>query len=289
METRALAESRLYFVVRHYVDAPTLQKLRNQGRRFTVPETIDVARQVLEALTPAHRQNLPHGGVKPSNLFLLPDGRVLLGDPTMPPQAGGDRQRLAYDYRYAAPETFRGGGAPGPAAEPVRAGLRDLRAAVRGTAVRLRQPVRAGGDAHPRRRAAARRTLPRIGCGRRCGGDAVAGEGAGRAIWVGDGGAGGARRMAYLVAGPTNGVGGRHGFGRAAATPRAWRYATLNSIVPQEVPAVFETSAVGNMEPAAAEPTPKVIGAVILRAARARCDGRGLQGAGISPWNAMSP
>ncbi len=89
METRALTESRLYFVVRHYVDAPTLQRLRDQGRRFAIPEAIDVVRQVLEALTPAHRQNLPHGGVKPSNLFLYPDGRVVLGDPSLPPQASG--------------------------------------------------------------------------------------------------------------------------------------------------------------------------------------------------------
>jgi len=117
VDTRALPERGLYYTVRDYVEAPTLQKLRDQGRRFGQAEVIAVARQALDALTPAHRQGLAHGGVKPSNLFLFPDGRLVVGDPSLPVPGEGDRDRLAYDYRYAAPETFRGGDLPGPAAD----------------------------------------------------------------------------------------------------------------------------------------------------------------------------
>jgi serine/threonine protein kinase len=117
LDTRALAERGLYYTVRDYVEAPTVQRLRDQKRDFTVPEVIGVVRQTLQALSPAHRQGLAHGGVKPSNLFLFPDGRLILGDPSLPPQGEGDRSRLAYDYRYAAPELFRGGLVPGPAAD----------------------------------------------------------------------------------------------------------------------------------------------------------------------------
>jgi serine/threonine protein kinase len=120
VETRAIDERDLYYTVRDYIEAPTLQRLHDQRRVFTLVEVLAIMRQTLDALSPAHRQGIAHGGVKPSNLFMCPDGRLILGDPSLPPQVGLDLARLAYDYRYTAPETFRGGPIPKsrPSMEP---------------------------------------------------------------------------------------------------------------------------------------------------------------------------
>ncbi len=73
---------------------------------------------MVEAPTPLHRDGLVHAGVKPSNLFLTRDDRVVLGDPSLPIAASGwDLPRLAYDFRYAAPELFRAGGLLVPASD----------------------------------------------------------------------------------------------------------------------------------------------------------------------------
>src|SRR5262249_5801189 len=54
------------------------------------------------------RDALVHAGVKPSNIFLTRDDRVILGDPSLPiPATGWDLPRLAYDFRYCPPELFR--------------------------------------------------------------------------------------------------------------------------------------------------------------------------------------
>jgi serine/threonine protein kinase len=51
-----------------------------------------------------------HGGVKPSNIFVCEGDRVILGDPALSVQGiGVPLERLSYDYRYAAPETFARG------------------------------------------------------------------------------------------------------------------------------------------------------------------------------------
>jgi serine/threonine protein kinase len=53
---------------------------------------------------------MAHGGVKPSNVFICQDDRVVLGDPSLAVQGIGlALDRLAYDYRYTAPESFCGG------------------------------------------------------------------------------------------------------------------------------------------------------------------------------------
>jgi serine/threonine protein kinase len=96
----------------------TLQKLKAEGRRFEPLQVVKVLRQLVEALAALHRQGLPHGGLKPSNVFVCEEDRVVLGDPSLPVQGMGLAfDRLAYDYRYVAPEAFRGGAALGPAAD----------------------------------------------------------------------------------------------------------------------------------------------------------------------------
>jgi serine/threonine protein kinase len=114
-EARAFPERNIYFAVRDYVDGVTLQKLLEGGKRFDSAQIAGLLKALLAALGAVHRRGMCHGGVKPSNVFVCEEGRVVLGDPSVPVQGIGlALDRLSYDYRYAAPETFRGSGTLGP-------------------------------------------------------------------------------------------------------------------------------------------------------------------------------
>jgi serine/threonine protein kinase len=117
-EARAFPDRNVYFAVRDYVAGVTLQRVLEAGKRFEPAQVVRVLREVAEALTPLQRKAICHGGIKPSNVFLCEEDRVVLGDPSLPVQGIGlALDRLAYDYRYAAPEMFRGGVEPGPPAD----------------------------------------------------------------------------------------------------------------------------------------------------------------------------
>jgi serine/threonine protein kinase len=117
-DVQAFADRDLYFTLRDFIPGATLREVLESGRRFEPPQVFKILRQVLEALTPLHRDGLVHAGIKPSNLFLTRDDRVVLGDPSLPiPATGWDLPRLAYDFRYAAPELFRSGGQLVPASD----------------------------------------------------------------------------------------------------------------------------------------------------------------------------
>jgi serine/threonine protein kinase len=114
-EARAFPDQNIYFAVRDYIAGVTLQRVLEAGKRFEPIKVVRLVREVAEALTPLHRQGACHGGIKPSNIFLCEGDRVVLGDPCLPVQGiGVALDRLAYDYRYAPPETFLGGEAWGP-------------------------------------------------------------------------------------------------------------------------------------------------------------------------------
>jgi serine/threonine protein kinase len=117
-EARAIPERNTYFAVQDYVDGVTLQKVLESGRRFDPPQIVQLLRQLLAALGAFHRRGLYHGGVKPSKAFVCADDRVVLGGATLPIQGIGlALERLSYDYRYAAPETFQNNGPVGPASD----------------------------------------------------------------------------------------------------------------------------------------------------------------------------
>jgi serine/threonine protein kinase len=114
-EARAFPERQMYFAVRDYVNGVTLQKLLEGGKRFEPAHIVRILRLLLGALGAVHRRGMSHGGVKPSNVFVCEENRVVLGDPALPaPGVGVALERLSYDYRYAAPETFCGGGTVSP-------------------------------------------------------------------------------------------------------------------------------------------------------------------------------
>jgi serine/threonine protein kinase len=113
-EVKAYSDRHIYFVVRDYVDGVTLQKLVESGRVFSPDQIMKILRQLLRALTPLHANGIVHGSIKPSNVFLCGEDRVILGDLALPSRGISIQlDRLSYDYRYAAPEMFRQGGTLG--------------------------------------------------------------------------------------------------------------------------------------------------------------------------------
>ena len=114
-EVRAFPDRHIYFVVRDYVDGVTLQKLLESGRVFSPDQIMKILRQLLRALAPLHANGIMHGSIKPSNIFLCGEDRVILGDLALPLRGFSVQlDRLSYDYRYAPPEMFRQDGALGP-------------------------------------------------------------------------------------------------------------------------------------------------------------------------------
>jgi serine/threonine protein kinase len=99
----------LYYVVRDHIDGPTLRDVLAKERRFEPAQSVRILKALLGGLRQFHNARNPvvHGGIKPSNIFLARDGRIILGDPSLPvPPPNTELKRLAYDFRYVAPEAF---------------------------------------------------------------------------------------------------------------------------------------------------------------------------------------
>jgi serine/threonine protein kinase len=114
-DVRAFPDQHIYYAVRDYVDGVTLQRLLEAGRVFAPDQIIRIIRQLVQSLTPIHENGMVHGSIKPSNVFLCGENRVVLGDLAIPLRGISlPLDRLSYDYRYAPPELFRQGANVGP-------------------------------------------------------------------------------------------------------------------------------------------------------------------------------
>ncbi|OHB76779.1 MAG: hypothetical protein A2W31_12585 [Planctomycetes bacterium RBG_16_64_10] len=74
------AHERPYFVTMPLLAGATLAAQTASGRRLAVPIALWIARQVAEGLDGLYHTGWMHGDVKPSNIFLAPDGHVTLID-----------------------------------------------------------------------------------------------------------------------------------------------------------------------------------------------------------------
>ena len=61
-----------------YVEGQTLRELMTQGRRMSIPDTLRLASDLLDALDHAHTRGIIHRDVKPENVVMSPLGAVLL-------------------------------------------------------------------------------------------------------------------------------------------------------------------------------------------------------------------
>ena len=107
-------ESRRLAVVMQLVNGKSLRQLLDEQRRLSPDLTIHIGSCVAAALDAAHRAGLVHRDVKPGNILITPDGRVLLTDFGIAKGlgTGGDDLTSANvmmgTAKYLSPEQVRG-------------------------------------------------------------------------------------------------------------------------------------------------------------------------------------
>ena len=101
-------------VVMQYVKGRSLRQLLDEQRRLTPEQTAHIGACVSAALDAAHRAGMVHRDVKPGNILLTPNGRVLLADFGIAKAIGGGEHDLTSDNimmgtaKYLSPEQVRG-------------------------------------------------------------------------------------------------------------------------------------------------------------------------------------
>jgi predicted Ser/Thr protein kinase len=70
------------YLVMEYVEGKTLDRLMapEAGERMAVPQCLDIAIQIAEALDYAHRQGVVHRDIKPANILITPSGQAKIAD-----------------------------------------------------------------------------------------------------------------------------------------------------------------------------------------------------------------
>ncbi len=107
-------DSRRLAVVMQLVNGKSLRQLLDEQRRLSPDLTIHIGSCVAAALDSAHRAGLVHRDVKPGNILITPDGRVLLTDFGIAKGLGATGDDLTSanvmmgTAKYLSPEQVRG-------------------------------------------------------------------------------------------------------------------------------------------------------------------------------------
>ena len=109
------------YIVMEYLEGPTLEtEIEHQGGRLPAAEVVQVAEQACAALSVVHGAGLLHRDVKPANILLARNDRVVLLDfGSARAYEAGQTQRhtIVVTPDYAAPEQFGAKGQFGPPAD----------------------------------------------------------------------------------------------------------------------------------------------------------------------------
>lgn len=99
------------FIVMEYVPGDSLAELI-AGGPLAMTLAINIAGQIASGLSAAHRANLVHRDMKPSNVLVFPDGRVKIADfglaASRAELARVDRDEFSGTIAYASPEQLQG-------------------------------------------------------------------------------------------------------------------------------------------------------------------------------------
>jgi serine/threonine-protein kinase len=103
------------FIVMELLDGEELGRVIARHERLSLPEKLDIVRQLCDGLHFAHQKGVVHRDVKPANILLLSTGRVKIVDFGIAQLAGAATQRdltragmIMGTIRYMAPEQVRG-------------------------------------------------------------------------------------------------------------------------------------------------------------------------------------
>ena len=98
------------FTVMDFIPGKSLQKMLDEGHKFSEAEVIEYARQLCEALSYLHSQNPPiiHGDIKPDNIMVTPEGKVCLIDFNISGALDGQGTKVTgYTPGFSSPEQIQ--------------------------------------------------------------------------------------------------------------------------------------------------------------------------------------
>ncbi|MDA8440923.1 MAG: Stk1 family PASTA domain-containing Ser/Thr kinase [Peptococcaceae bacterium] len=73
-------EADMEYIVMEFVDGQNLKEYIKQHAPLTMPEAVEIAKQICDALEHAHKHQIIHRDIKPHNILLTADGRVKVTD-----------------------------------------------------------------------------------------------------------------------------------------------------------------------------------------------------------------
>ncbi|HXX85526.1 MAG TPA: serine/threonine-protein kinase [Casimicrobiaceae bacterium] len=73
-------ENGVWYIAMEFVKGRELKDYFDKDERFSLPDTVRIMSQILDALGASHSQGVVHRDIKPANIFLLPDGTVKVAD-----------------------------------------------------------------------------------------------------------------------------------------------------------------------------------------------------------------
>jgi serine/threonine-protein kinase len=94
------------YTVMEFIEGQSLDKLLEQGKRFSQKQVIKWYWQISSALAVLHKQNVCHRDIKPANIMLLPNDDVCLIDFNAALVAGNDVQLISRSLGYCSPEQY---------------------------------------------------------------------------------------------------------------------------------------------------------------------------------------
>lgn len=99
------------YIVMEFIAGRTLENLTTENGRLSVDASIDLVRQLAEALDYAHAQNIVHRDIKPANIIVTPEGRAKIADFGVARLTQGDFTlpgQLIGTPAYMSPEQLKG-------------------------------------------------------------------------------------------------------------------------------------------------------------------------------------
>lgn len=106
-------EDDVVYTVMDYVEGESLDKPLKRGERFSQPQVIEWACELLDALSYLHTRpprGILHADIKPANIMLTPQGDIRLIDFNIALALGEEGAvRVGYSFGYASPEHYMGG------------------------------------------------------------------------------------------------------------------------------------------------------------------------------------
>ncbi len=101
------------YLVMEFIDGEDLKHHFDQGKRFSLEQSVAIMHDLLSALDYAHKQHIVHRDIKPANLLIEPGGRIKLTDFGVARiQDSGEATRtrgtMVGTLKYMSPEQVQG-------------------------------------------------------------------------------------------------------------------------------------------------------------------------------------